>query len=61
MRLDMNHQRLNILQEITNIQNIGLRMPERLRNTKEIEQIKVLLRLITKHLHELDHLEKNQP
>ena len=50
--------RAAINQDLFAIHHIGQVMPEPLLAHKEVDQIKVLLKLIAKHISEIDFLEK---
>lgn len=52
-------ERFAILQNINSIESIGNQMPQQLKHQREISQIKVVLRLISKHLIELESLERS--
>ena len=51
--------RTAITLDLFGIYHIGQVMPEPLLAHKEVDQIKVLLKLIAKHISEIDFLEKN--
>jgi hypothetical protein len=61
MTLDISHERTLIHRQVTLIEGVGFCMPQLLASRRELGQIQVLLKLIIKHLHELEHLEKNVP
>jgi hypothetical protein len=53
MNLDINAERQTVLQEINTIERIGSKIPHFIKNSKELLQIRTILRLIEKHLKEL--------
>jgi hypothetical protein len=60
MTLDIAQERCSILQDLTSIEAIALQMPHRLTRIRELSQLSVLLKLVAKHLTELEYFEKTQ-
>lgn len=60
MSLDIAQERCSIFQDLTAIEAIALQMPQRLIRIRELSQLSVLLKLVAKHLTELEYLENHQ-